>query len=213
MQDNIQDSWNLIALLSLVLVLGIAWLLSDLVNRLFRKPAEEVVEEEGPEPEEENSQKIAWVATEINCNDKIPKDYTLCVFDKEQLVTTCRDRAPDSKTADEAWWLIPTDEFPVTLMVDIDQDMVEVDVMVRLDAEPELLELLTGRKLLWREDLVPRLEKELRSLVEKLEQEDIQRLIDLGKPQQERLRARLSLRLQKIGLRCTQIVRFEPRSQ
>ena len=36
-----------------------------------------------------------------------------------------------------------------------------------------------------------------------------QRLIDLGKLDRERLRARYSLRLQKKGLRCTDISRFE----
>jgi hypothetical protein len=175
-------------------------LLSELINRLFRKPAE------GKKSE---LQAIARVATEINCNDEISIDHTLCAFNKERLVNTYRDRAPDSMPADEDWWLIPTDEFPVTLTVDIDQDIMEVDVMVRLEAETELMKLMADRKLLTVEDLVPLLEEELSSLADEPEEVDTQRLIDLGKPQRERLRARYSLRLQKKGLRCTDISRFE----
>jgi len=175
-------------------------LLSELIDRLFRKPAERKKSE---------LQAIARVATEINCNDEISIDHTLCAFNDERLVNTYRDRAPADKVADENWWLIPTDEFPVTLTVDIDQDMLEVDVMVRLEAETELMELMADRKLLTVEDLVPLLEEELSSLADEPEEEDTQRLIDLGKPQRERLRARYSLRLQKKGLRCTDISRFE----
>ena len=156
-------------------------LLSELIDRLFRKPAERKKSE---------LQAIARVATEINCNDEISIDHTLCAFNDERLVNTYRDRAPADKVADENWWLIPTDEFPVTLTVDIDQDMLEVDVMVRLEAETELMELMADRKLLTVEDLVPLLEEELSGLADDPEEEATQRLIDLGKPQRERLRAR-----------------------
>ena len=175
-------------------------LLSELSDRLFRKPAEKKKSE---------PQAVAEIAVDVNCNDEISADYTLCAFNSERLVNTYRDRAPDNKVADEAWWLIPRDDFPVTLTLDIDQDMMEVDVMIRLEAETELMGLLADRKLLTVEDLVPLLEETLRTLADDPEEEDTQQLIDLGKPQRERLRARYSLQLQKQGLRCTDISRFE----
>ena len=176
-------------------------LLSELFDRLFRKPAEKKKSE---------PQAVAEIANNVNCNDEISIDHTLCAFNDERLVNTYRDHAPDSKASEENWWLIPTDEFPVTLTLDIDQDIMEVDVMIRLEAETELMGLLTDRKLLTVEDLVPLLEETLTTLADDPEEEDdTQRLIDLGKPQRERLRARYSLRLQKHGLRCTNIGRFE----
>ena len=176
-------------------------LLSELVDRLFRKPAEKKKSE---------PHAVAEIATSVNCNDEISIDHTLCAFNDERLVNTHRDRAPDNKAGDEAWWLIPTDDFPVTLTLDIDQDMMEVDIMIRLEPETELMGLLADRKLLTVEDLVPLLEQTLIALADDPEEEeDTQRLIDLGKPQRERLRARYSLKLQKQGLRCTDIGRFE----
>ena len=175
-------------------------LLTELTDRIFRKPAERKKSEPPA---------IAQLAFEVDLNDEISVDYALCAFNDERLVNIYRDRAPDSKPADEDWWLIPQNDFPVTLTLDVDQDMMEVDVMIRLEAETELMGLLADRKLVTVEDLVPLLEQTLIALADDPEEEDTQRLIDLGKPQRERLRARYSLQLQKQGLRCTDIGRFE----
>ena len=114
-------------------------LLTELTDRIFRKPAERRKSE---------PQAIAQLAFEVNLNDEISVDYALCAFNDERLVNIYRDRAPDSKPSDEDWWLIPENDFPVALTIDIDQDMLEVDVMIRLEAETELMGLLTDRKLL-----------------------------------------------------------------
>ena len=154
-------------------------------------------------------QAIARLATKVNCNDEVPADYTLCAFNNARLVNTYRDRAPAKKAANEAWWLIPSDDFAVTLTVNVNQDIIKMGLMIRMEGATKLMRLLADRKLVTVEDLTPLLEKELNSLVDDPEMVETQRLIDLGKPQRERLRARYSLRLQEQGLCCTHIGRCE----
>ena len=175
-------------------------LLSELADRLFRRPAE------GKKTE---PQSIARVVAEDFINNPLPEDYTLCAFNEERLVNYYRDRAPDNKPAEERWWLIPRGDLPVTLTVQIDQEMMEVDITVRLEAETELMGLLADRQIVTLEDLVPLLQEALSELADIPSEDDTQRLVDLGRLERERLRARYSLRLQKQGVRCTEISRFE----
>lgn len=175
-------------------------LLSEFTDRFFRRPAD------GRKSE---PQGIARLAEENIANSSLPSDHILCAFNEERLVNYYRDLAPADKPADERWWLIPCADLPVTLTVQIDQEMMEVDITVRLEAETELLGLLGDRAVLTVEDLVPLLEVQLSALTDTPEEEDTQRLVDLGRLERERLRARYSLRLQKKGLRCTDISRFE----
>ncbi|MFP6617784.1 MAG: hypothetical protein VB877_00445 [Pirellulaceae bacterium] len=175
-------------------------LITELADRFWRRPAEHKLQD---------SQSIAQQAQGIQPNSSLPAQQTLCAFNDERLVNYYRDRAPDSKPGGENWWLIPRDDLPVTLTLQIDQELMEVDILVRLEAESELMDLLGDRKVLTMDDLTPLLAEELTSLADIPDEADAERLIDLGKLDRERLRARYSLRLQKKGLRCTDISRFE----
>ncbi|MDE0737348.1 MAG: hypothetical protein OSB47_16115, partial [Pirellulaceae bacterium] len=167
-------------------------LITELAGRFRRRPAEH---------KPQDSQSVAQQAQGIQPNSSLPAQQTLCAFNDERLVNYYRDRAPDSKPGGENWWLIPRDDLPVTLTLQIDQELMEVDILVRLEAESELMDLLGDRKVLTMDDLTPLLAEELTSLADIPDEADAERLIDLGKLDRERLRARYSLRLQKKGLR------------
>ncbi|MCP4813169.1 MAG: hypothetical protein GY888_11700, partial [Planctomycetaceae bacterium] len=175
-------------------------LITELADRFRRRPTEH---------KSQDSEVVAQQAQGISPNSSLPAEQILCAFNDERLVNYYRDRAPDSKPGGENWWLIPRDDVPVTLTLQIDQELMEVDILVRLEAESELMDLLADRKILTMDDLTPLLAEELTSLADIPDEADAERLIDLGKLDRERLRARYSLRLQKKGLRCTDISRFE----
>ena len=175
-------------------------LITELADRFRRRPTEH---------KSQDSEVVAEQAQGISPNSSLPAEQILCAFNDERLVNYYRDQAPDSKPGGENWWLIPRDDVPVTLTLQIDQELMEVDILVRLEAESELMDLLADRKVLTMDHLTPLLAEELTTLADIPDEADAERLIDLGKLDRERLRARYSLRLQKKGLRCTDISRFE----
>lgn len=175
-------------------------LITELADRFRSKPTQRNT----PDP-----QALAEMVQGFKPGHSLPAQHTLCAFNDERLVNYYHDHAPDNKPSGETWWLIPRDDLPVTLTLQVDQELMEVDIMVRLEAESELMELLTDRKVVTMDDLTPLLAQELTELADTPDDSDAERLIDLGKLDRERLRARYSLRLQKKGLRCTDISRFE----
>lgn len=132
----------------------------------------------------------------------------LCFFRQGMLLEVCREGKPRPPAAGETCWLLPGDDVPVPISLDLGGQTVASSLTVRFEPESQLAGLLASQSELLREDLAALVTSELAGLLDLLGQHGSAELIDLDEESRERLRAKLSLLLQTRGVRCTGLERF-----
>jgi hypothetical protein len=134
----------------------------------------------------------------------------VCVFRNGTLLDVCRDHFPATRSDKETCWLVPADDVPVSGTIELPGKAIRVEGAVRFDPDTALGDLLANRSAFTSEDLAALVTSELAGLLGLLGQQNPQELVDLDDQSRERLRAKLSLLLQRHGLRCTSLESFRP---
>lgn len=175
-------------------------MLRELFERFFRR-RRPVVE---PEPS-----RLAYRIDGGLPSGALPRGMAACVLRRGELAAVSREDAPRIEDG-EVCWLVPADDLPVPVVLQLDESPLAVEVTVRFETDPTIAVLLRDRTALTRDDLAALLTSELAGLADMLGHADAAALTALDDDSRERLRAKLSLMLQAKGLRCTGLGTFRP---
>lgn len=147
---------------------------------------------------------------EVLPENGLPYGQRMIAFEGS-LLTGIFDEAPSQqRKPNEQWWLIPIDD--INLSIPWKEDTKgSIEIAARLEAATELLKLIANKRFIATKDLQKLVTDELTRLVRNLEDMPTS-LAELDANQRETLRARLSLKLQDSGVRCTSIGKFIPRA-
>lgn len=166
-------------------------MLSGLIARFFRSQRPAAVEPD----------RVA-VRAEGDLPAALPAGKVACVFQGDVLVGVHRDAPPKALARGQTCWLLPRDDVPVEVALELGGKTVGARAMVRFEPDA-LAELLAVRTVLFADDLVALVASELGDLVDLLGHTTADALLAADDEGRELLRARLSLLLQARGFRCT----------
>ncbi len=170
-------------------------MISELFSRFFRRKGKATAE--GVRP----------LAARIDGKPpgELPEGLVICVMQGKTLTNVCRDEPPGSVAAGEICWLVPTDDISLPVRIEIGEEFLAADVAVRLETDPSIGVLLSGRTEVTRNELLALVTSELAGLIDLLGFETAEAVVEQDREDLERLRAKLSLLLQSNGLRCTDV--------